>query len=118
VIWQRYDAGLLDWAAMNDTVRPTVPPSCEHPSHLYYLLLPNASARSGLIEHLKRHGILAVFHYVPLHLSPMGRRLGGVEGACPVTEEVSERLLRLPFYTDLSVDDQNDVIEAVRQFNV
>jgi dTDP-4-amino-4,6-dideoxygalactose transaminase len=117
-IWQRYDAGLLDWAAMNDTVRPTVPPSCEHPSHLYYLLLPNASARSGLIEHLKRHGILAVFHYVPLHLSPMGRRLGGVEGACPVTEEVSERLLRLPFYTDLSVDDQNDVIEAVRQFNV
>jgi dTDP-4-amino-4,6-dideoxygalactose transaminase len=48
----------------------------------------------------------------------MGRRLGGVEGACPVTEDVSERLLRLPFYTDLSVDDQNDVIETVRQFNV
>jgi dTDP-4-amino-4,6-dideoxygalactose transaminase len=117
-IWRRYDAGLRDWAAVNGTARPTVPPDCEHPSHLYYLLLPSASARSGLIEHLKRHGILAVFHYLPLHLSPMGRRLGGVEGACPVTEDVSERLLRLPFYTDLSVDDQNDVIETVRQFNV
>ena len=117
-IWQRYDAGLREWAQTNGAARPTVPSYCEHPSHLYYLLLPSESVRSRLIEHLKRHGILAVFHYVPLHLSPMGRRLGGVEGACPVTEHVSERLLRLPFYTDLSIDDQNDVIEAVRQFSL
>ena len=117
-IWDRYDAALRDWANANDTLRPTVPTHCEHPSHLYYLLLPTPPARSRLIEHLRSRGILAVFHYVPLHLSPMGRRFGGTEGACPVAEDISERLLRLPFYTDLSIDDQHEVIEAVRQFRV
>ncbi len=95
-----------------------MPPHCEQPSHLYYLLMPTASARARLIEHLKAQGILAVFHYIPLNLSPMGRKFGGTEGACPVAEDVSERLLRLPFYTNLSVDDQNDVIAAVQQFKV
>ena len=79
---------------------------------------PNATARTGLIDHLKRRGILAVFHYIPLHLSPMGRRLGGIEGDCPVAEDVSERLIRLPFFTNLSDDDQDEVIDAVRQFRV
>jgi dTDP-4-amino-4,6-dideoxygalactose transaminase len=73
---------------------------------------------AALIEHLKAQGILAVFHYIPLNLSPMGRKLGGTDGACPVAEDVSERLLRLPFYTNLSVDEQNDVIAAVQQFAV
>jgi dTDP-4-amino-4,6-dideoxygalactose transaminase len=117
-IWQRYDVGLADWAESNEVGRPTVPQHCEHPSHLYYLMLPNATARTELIDHLKRRGILAVFHYLPLHLSPMGRRLGGIEGACPVAENVSKRLLRLPFYTNLSDDDQAEVIDAVRQFKV
>jgi dTDP-4-amino-4,6-dideoxygalactose transaminase len=109
---------LSDWAQSSNVGRPTVPEHCEHPSHLYYLTLPSASARTRLIEHLKRQSILAVFHYVPLHLSPMGRRFGGTEGACPVAEDVSDRLLRLPFYTDLSIADQNDVIDAVLQFRV
>jgi dTDP-4-amino-4,6-dideoxygalactose transaminase len=117
-IWDRYDAALQDWAGANNVDRPTVPPYCEQPSHLYYLLMPTASARAQLIEHLKAQGILAVFHYVPLNLSPMGRKLGGREGACPVSEDVSERLMRLPFYTNLSVDEQNDVIAAVQQFKV
>ena len=95
-----------------------MPEGCEHPSHLYYLLMPTASARARLIEHLRKQGILAVFHYLPLNVSPMGRKFGGAEGACPVAEDVSERLLRLPFYTSLSVDEQNDVIAAVRQFSV
>ena len=117
-IWNRYDGALKDWARANGVDRPTVPPHCEHPSHLYYLLMPTASARARLIEHLRAQGILAVFHYLPLNVSPMGRKFGGAEGACPVAEDVSERLLRLPFYTSLSVDDQNDVIAAVRQFSV
>jgi dTDP-4-amino-4,6-dideoxygalactose transaminase len=115
-IWNRYDVALKDWAEANGVARPTVPPECEHPSHLYYVLMPTARARAGLIEHLKGHGILAVFHYVPLNLSPMGQKLGGTEGACPVAEDVSERLLRLPFYTNLSEDDQHDVITAVQAF--
>ena len=59
-----------------------------------------------------------MFHYVPLHLSPMGRRFGGAPGDCPVTEDISERLLRLPFYADLGADDQRAVIDAVRAFRV
>jgi dTDP-4-amino-4,6-dideoxygalactose transaminase len=78
--------------------------------------MPTAAARTRLIEHLKAQSILAVFHYIPLNLSPMGRKLGGTAGSCPVAEDLSERLLRLPFYTNLSVDDQDDVIEAVQQF--
>jgi len=117
-VWDRYDAALGDWARANGVDRPTVPSHCEQPSHLYYVLMPTASARARLIDHLKTQGILAVFHYVPLNLSPMGRQLGGTEGACPVAEDVSERLLRLPFYTNLSADDQNDVIAAIHQFRV
>jgi dTDP-4-amino-4,6-dideoxygalactose transaminase len=117
-IWNRYDAALKDWTRANGVNRPTVPPHCEQPSHLYYLLMPTAPSRTRLIEHLKAQGILAVFHYVPLNLSPMGRKLGGTEGSCSVAEDVSERLLRLPFYTNLSVDEQDDVIAAVQQFSV
>jgi dTDP-4-amino-4,6-dideoxygalactose transaminase len=117
-IWHKYDEALRTWASHNDVRLPVVPSHCEQPSHLYYVLLPSESIRARLIEHLKDRGILAVFHYVPLHLSPMGRRFGGADGACPITEDVSERLLRLPFYTDLSAADQDDVIDAVCQFRV
>lgn len=117
-IWKRYDAGLRDWADAHDVRQPIIPAHCEHPSHLYYLLLPTPETRSRLIDHLNARGILAVFHYVPLHLSPMGRRFGGAPGQCPVTEDVSERLLRLPFYADLGVDDQQAVLDAVRAFRV
>jgi dTDP-4-amino-4,6-dideoxygalactose transaminase len=117
-IWQQYDSGLSDWASANDVRQPVVPPECQHPSHLYHVLLPTPSARVRLISHLKQAGILAVFHYVPLHTSPMGQRTGASAGDCPVAEDISGRLLRLPFYTDLTADDQSAVIEAVRQFRV
>jgi dTDP-4-amino-4,6-dideoxygalactose transaminase len=83
---------------------------------MFYLLLPSLAERSALIEHLRKRGISAVFHYLPLNLSPMGRRLGGRQGECPVTEDVSDRLLRLPFYNDLTQADQDSVIDAVREF--
>jgi dTDP-4-amino-4,6-dideoxygalactose transaminase len=115
-IWAEYHSALAEWARQTDVRLPVVPSHCQHPSHLYYVLLPTATARGRLIEHLKRRGILAVFHYVPLHLSPMGRRLGGTPGQCPVAEDISERLLRLPLYTDMTGEDQALVIDAVRQF--
>ena len=68
---------------------------------MFYLLLPSLDARNGLIAHLKAHGILSVFHYLPLHLSDMGQQFGGQPGDCPVTEDVSDRLLRLPFFNSL-----------------
>jgi dTDP-4-amino-4,6-dideoxygalactose transaminase len=69
-----------------------------------------------LIGHLAGVGILAVFHYLPLHLSPMGLRFGGQQAVCPVTEDLSDRLLRLPFFTGMSSSEQSQVIDAVRAF--
>ncbi len=68
------------------------------------------------MAHLRSQGILAVFHYLPLHLSEMGRGFGGRPGDCLITEDVSDRLLRLPFYNDLSESDQQSVIDAIRQW--
>jgi len=115
-IWDRYREGLAGWAERHGVGLPVVPACCEQPYHMFYLLLPSLERRQALIAHLKSHGILAVFHYLPLHLSEMGQKLGGRPGACPVTENVSDRLLRLPFYNDLTDQDQAEVIDRVRQF--
>jgi dTDP-4-amino-4,6-dideoxygalactose transaminase len=115
-IWDLYRARLQDWAQAAGVRLPVVPAHCEHPAHMFYLLLPNLDARQALIAHLKSHGILAVFHYQPLHLSPMGRTFGGRPGQCPVTEDISDRVLRLPLYNDLEEEDQERVIEAVIEF--
>jgi dTDP-4-amino-4,6-dideoxygalactose transaminase len=81
---------------------------------MYYLIMPSAEARNELLESLRIKDINAVFHYVPLHNSKMGQLFGGADGDCPVTERVSERLVRLPFFNDLSEADQTRVIEAVQ----
>ena len=114
--WRRYHRGLCDWAQQAGVNLPFVPEHCEQAYHLFYLLMPSGEQRDGLMDHLRRCGILSVFHYLPLHLSRMGEGFGARPGDCPVTESVSERLLRLPFYNDLSVEDQDAVIEAVRDF--
>jgi dTDP-4-amino-4,6-dideoxygalactose transaminase len=115
-IWRHYQAGLHDWAEEHGVGVPSPPPQCDHPYHMFYLLLSSIQDRQALIAHLKTRSILSVFHYTPLHLSDMGRRLGGYPGQCPVTERVSDCLLRLPFYNDLSESDQNLVIGAIREF--
>jgi len=117
-IWEFYAEHLHDWAEETGVQLPAFPLHCEQPYHLFYLLLPDLEARTRLIQHLKERGILAVFHYLPLHLSPMGQRFGGKAGDCPVTEEVSDRLLRLPFYNDLTEEELGDVVTAIREFDV
>ena len=115
-IWHTYHEQLAGWCRANEVRQPIVPPHCEQAFHMYYLLLPSLSARTALIAHLKVRGILAVFHYLPLHLSDMGNKFGGRAGDCPVTEALSDRLLRLPFYNALSEDEQSRVLEAVTEF--
>ena len=117
LIWDRYDAALRDWADRHAVRRPIVPAHCEQAYHMYYLLMPSLAARTAFIDHMKSRGILAVFHYLPLHLSDMGRKFGGRAAQCPVTEDVSDRLVRLPFYNDLADVDQARVIDAVRAFS-
>jgi len=115
-IWERYDSGLRAWCRSNGVKQPVVPTECEQAYHMYYLLLPTLVTRQAMIEHLKQRGIGSVFHYLPLHLSPMGQSFGGKAGDCPVAESVSDRLLRLPFYNTFDDAAQARVIEAVRQF--
>jgi dTDP-4-amino-4,6-dideoxygalactose transaminase len=115
-IWQSYWEGLEEWAQSNGVQLPTVPEHCEQSYHQFHLLMPSMEKRGGLIKHLKQRGILAVFHYVPLHLSAMGLKHAGGKQSCPVTVDVSERLLRLPFYNGLSESEQADVIEAILEF--
>jgi dTDP-4-amino-4,6-dideoxygalactose transaminase len=116
-IWERYNRELASWADAHGVRRPVVPAECDHPAHLYYLLLPDGASRNRFLAHMRARDILSVFHYVPLHLSPMGRKLGGCAGACPVTESVSGRLARLPLYTGMTYEDQSAVLEAVRAFS-
>jgi dTDP-4-amino-4,6-dideoxygalactose transaminase len=116
LLWHAYADRLADWALANGVGLPVVPPHCEQAYHLFYLILPSLDCRQALLAHLRQRGVYAVFHYVPLHLSQMGRRHGGRPGACPVAEDLSDRLVRLPFYYGLSDEEQAAVIQAVRQF--
>jgi dTDP-4-amino-4,6-dideoxygalactose transaminase len=112
-IWDRYQSGLADWVLASGARTQLVPPEAEHPAHAYVLVLPTHADQLRLITHLRDQGILAVFHYLPLNTSAAGRRLGGRPGQCPVAEDISERLVRLPMYADLTLEDQQAVIDAV-----
>jgi dTDP-4-amino-4,6-dideoxygalactose transaminase len=119
-IWERYEAELRDWAEAKGIRRPIVPQHCEQAYHMYYLLMPSLEARTTFIARLKEKGVTAVFHYLPLHLSSFAesKELGawcrGRKAECPVTEDVSDRLVRLPFYTSMTEEEQQTVLNLVR----
>lgn len=113
-IWDRYSTNLIDWAFANGVDLPSVPFGCEQSYHLFYMLMPSREDRDALIAHLAASGVRAVFHYVPLRSSPMGLKYGGDE--CPVSEYVSERIIRLPFFNDLSGGQQRKIVETIQEF--
>lgn len=115
-VWETYAAELSEWAQRSGVRLPCVPAECEQPFHMFYLLLPDLEQRQRFIQHLDQNGIQAVFHYLPLHRSEYGQRAGGAAADCPVSARVSDQLVRLPFYNELSEADQSRVIEAVRCF--
>jgi dTDP-4-amino-4,6-dideoxygalactose transaminase len=115
-LWERYRDALAGWADDVAARLPVIPPHCEQAFHMFYVLLPSGAERDRFLAHLKARGILAVFHYLPLHLSEFGRRVGGAEARCPVTVDVSERLARLPFFGGMTDEEQDRVIEAVLAF--
>jgi dTDP-4-amino-4,6-dideoxygalactose transaminase len=116
-VWEYYYEHLQDWAQEHGIRFPIVPAHCEQAYHMFYLLMPSLEKRQALIAHLKAQGMSSVFHYLPLHLSDVGRSLGGKEGDCPVTEDISERLLRLPFYNDLTLANQARVVASIHDFH-
>ena len=115
-IWNYYNDNLQGWAMENGVRLPFIPDYCEQPYHMFYLLMNSLEQRQALIAHLNACEINSVFHYLPLHLSKMGRQFGGEAGQCPVAEDISDRLLRLPFYTDLTQSDQHRVVSALKDF--
>jgi dTDP-4-amino-4,6-dideoxygalactose transaminase len=115
-IWRFYRDNLEQWAAANGVRLPVVPENCEQSYHMFYLLMPNLELRRALIEHLDQRQINSVFHYLPLHLSAMGRRFNGMPGDCPVTERCSDQLVRLPFYNGMTESEQSEVVAAIRAF--
>ena len=100
-IYRLYEEGLRPLETRGFFTLPIIPPDCESNYHMFYIVLNSFDERTRLIEHLKTQGILALFHYVPLHTSPMGTAMGYRAGMLPVTETVSERLLRLPMYYEM-----------------
>ena len=116
-IWNRYHNELQSWAAKHDVTLPTVPEGCEHTGHVYHLRFQHGVQRDKFIEYLKQLGIYAVFHYQPLHLSTVGRTLGGQEGQFPVTESAGDCLVRLPLFNSLTSDEQTYIIDSIKVFN-
>jgi len=119
-IWKRYNEELIDWSEQNGVMRPVVPVHCEQAYHMFYLLMPSAECRSKFIAQLRDRGVMAVFHYLPLNSSTFALRMvekDWQKSQCPVTEDVADCLVRLPFYTNMSHDDQTRVIEAVLKFD-
>lgn len=112
-VWNYYDGIIQDWARRNGARTPFVPEHCEQSYHMYYLLMPPLDERQDLIGRLRSKNIFSVFHYLPLHLSEMGRSFGGKEGDCPVTEDICDRLVRLPFYNNLSKSEQDRIVDAL-----
>jgi dTDP-4-amino-4,6-dideoxygalactose transaminase len=115
-VWETYSLRLAAWAEDHAVRLPVIPAECEQPYHMFYLLLPSLELRQAFIAHLKTQKILSVFHYLPLHNSLMGRKFGGKDGDCPVTEDVSGRLVRLPFHNLLEEQDIDRVVQAIESF--
>lgn len=115
-IWEYYQHSLQGWAEQIGARLPVIPSHCEQAYHMFYVLLPSLEFRQELIAHLKSNGILAVFHYVPLHLSEAGMKYAARKTECPVTEEASGRLLRLPFYNELTEAEQSQIVDTIAVF--
>lgn len=112
-IWGRYHAWAAPLEQQGLVRRPVIPANCVHNAHMYYLLLPSLERRTVFINELKAQGIGVVFHYIPLHSSPAGRKYGRASGSLPVTDATSDQLVRMPLWKGL--EDQIDTVLAIAQ---
>lgn len=115
-VYENYLSALAPLEAEGLLRLPRIPAHCEPNYHMFYVLVQDQDTRSRLIDSLKQRGILSVFHYIPLHTSPLGASLGYREGMFPVTEDLSERLLRLPFFYELTAQEIALVVEGIYAF--
>ena len=115
-IYDYYYEALTPLADIGMLALPVIAPHCEANGHMFYILSKDEEQRDALMKHMNSKGINAVFHYLPLHLSKVGSSLGYKDGELPVTESISGRLLRLPFYYSLTREEQDKVIDSIERF--
>jgi dTDP-4-amino-4,6-dideoxygalactose transaminase len=115
-LWKYYYDNLRELEEDGFIKRPVIPENYEHNGHLFYVIVKNGKIRDNLLQYFKSRGILAIFHYLPLHLSPMGRKMGYREGQLPVTEKISSRLVRLPLFYGLTSSEQDTVLGTLEDF--
>jgi dTDP-4-amino-4,6-dideoxygalactose transaminase len=113
-IWKRYNRSFQDLETMGLSRRPRIPKSCQANAHNYYLLLNSGKKRDWMLQRLRQEGVSAAFHYLPLNLSPFATKTRLRRGGCPQSKSISERILRLPFYTSMTSSDVRRVIQAVK----
>lgn len=113
-VWNTYQEQLEDLEKQDLLRRPILPDNIKHNGHMYNIILPNDKVRTDLVNKLKADGIMAYICYVPLHSSPMGKKLGWKEQDCPITEDLGARTLRLPLYADMTKQDAEMVVEKVK----
>ena len=114
-VWNYYNENLAILEKEGKLTRPFIPEYAKHNAHMYYIVLPTEKIRNELMDKLKQNGIAATFHYIPLHTSPMGIKLGCKKGDLPVTEEYAGRLLRLPLYADMKEEDMQYVCQKIKE---
>lgn len=114
--WENYYAGLKELADDGKIELPFVPQECSHNAHMFYIKTRDLAERTALINYLKENGISAVFHYIPLHTSPAGRKFGEFVGKDVYTTKESDRLVRLPMYYNLKRTDLEKVVETIKRF--
>jgi len=115
-IWRAYNEALAPLEREGLLKRPTIPAHCLHNAHMYYVLTADEETRPRLLAFLNAEGIGAVFHYIPLHLSPAGLKYGRACGRLAVTEDISARLLRLPLWIGMGDKEVSKVVESIKDF--
>ena len=115
-IYEYYHRNLADLAAEGKIEQPYVPQECEHNAHMYYLKVRNMQVRTKLLSYLRENGICSVFHYVPLHTAPAGKKFGRFAGEDVYTTKESERLLRLPMFYNLDMEDVKKIVDVLHNF--
>lgn len=113
-VWDRYAAMVAPVAQEFGLTLPTVPEGASQAYHMFYLLLPDAARRNEVLSRMSSRGVKATFHYVPLHSADAGRRFSDRAGDCPVSNDISSRVLRLPFFNDLTESQADRVVTELR----
>ena len=116
-IYEYYHRNLADLAAEGKLEQPYVPQECEHNAHMYYLKVKDMKVRTRLLAYLRENGLCSVFHYVPLHSAPAGKKFGRFSGEDVYTTKESERLMRLPMFYNLDMEDAKRVVDAIASFD-